>query len=47
LVKNIVISERGAVNLQIQANELFAGTYTYLLVGDDEISEAIRMILTE
>jgi hypothetical protein len=47
-VRNIDISERGAVNVQINATELPAvGTYTYLLVGDEEESDVLQMVLEE
>jgi len=41
------ISERGTVIVQIQARQLTAGIYTYLLIGDDKASEAKQMILTK
>jgi FtsZ-binding cell division protein ZapB len=46
-VKCLTISERGNVNVQIQAGQLSAGVYTYLLIGDGKASEAKTMILTK
>ena len=47
-MKNLTISERGHTSVQIHANELqYAGVYTYLLVGDDEVSETKQMVLTK
>jgi hypothetical protein len=46
-VKCIAIFERGKVNVQIQANQLAAGIYTYLLIGDGKVSDAKQMILTK
>lgn len=45
-VKCIKISEREMVNVQIQAGQLSAGVYTYLLIGDGKTSDAKQMILT-
>ena len=45
-VKSLLVSERGTVNVQIQAGQLAAGIYTYLLIGDGKTSEAKQMILT-
>jgi len=45
--KCLPISERGTVNVQIQAGQLAAGIYTYLLIGDDRASETKQMILTK
>jgi hypothetical protein len=46
-IKCLTLSERGTVNVQIQAGELSAGVYTYLLIGDGNTSEAKQMILTK
>jgi len=46
-VKCITVSERGKVTVQIQANQLTAGIYTYLLIGDGKASDAKQMILTK
>ena len=46
-VKCIPVSDRGTVNLQLQAGQLAAGVYTYLLIGDKRTSEAKQMILTK
>ena len=46
-VKCLTLSERGTVDVQIQAGQLVAGIYTYLLVGDGKTSEAKQMILTK
>jgi hypothetical protein len=46
-VKCITVSERGMVNVQIQAGQLSAGVYTYLLVGNGKTSDAKQMILTK
>ncbi|MDR2970420.1 MAG: T9SS type A sorting domain-containing protein [Bacteroidales bacterium] len=46
-VKCIIVSERGMVNVQIQAGQLSAGIYTYLLVGNGGTSDAKQMILTK
>lgn len=40
-------SERGKVDIQIQAGQLSAGTYPYLLIGDGKASEAKMMIITK
>ena len=45
-VKSLTVSERGTVNVTIQAGQLLAGTYTYLLIGDGKASEAKMMIIT-
>ena len=46
LIKNINILERGMVNIQINANELnFAGGCTYFLIGDENVSETMYVIL--
>ena len=46
LLKCLTITERGATNIQIQAGQLAAGVYTYLLIGDGKNSDAKQMILT-
>jgi hypothetical protein len=46
-VKCLTVLERGNVNVQIQAGQLSAGVYTYLLIGDGKASEAKQMILTK
>jgi hypothetical protein len=46
-VKCITVSERGKVIVQIQAGQLAAGVYTYLLIGDKKTSDAKQMILTK
>jgi hypothetical protein len=46
-VKCLLISERGTINVQIQAGQLSAGVYTYLLIGDGKTSDAKQMILTK
>jgi hypothetical protein len=46
-VKCLSISERENVNVQILAEQLAAGVYTYLLIGDGKTSEAKQMILTK
>ena len=47
LLKCFLISERGTTSVQIQAGQLSAGIYTYLLVGDGKASDAKQMILTK
>ena len=46
-LKCLTVSDRGAVNVQIQAGELSSGVFTYLLIGDGRTSEAKQMILTK
>ena len=46
-VKCLPVSERGMINVQIQAGQLAAGVYTYLLIGDGKNSDAKQMILTK
>jgi len=46
-VKCFTVSERGMVNVQIEAGQLSAGIYTYLLVGNGKTSDAKQMILTK
>jgi hypothetical protein len=47
LIKCLLVSERGMATVQIQAGQLAAGIYTYLLIGDGKASEAKQMILTK
>ena len=46
-VKCLTVFERGNVSVQIQAGQLTAGIYTYLLIGDGKTSDAKQMILTK
>jgi hypothetical protein len=46
-IKCLTVSERGMVNVQIEAGQLSAGVYTYLLIGDRKTSDAKQMILTK
>ena len=46
-VKCLPVSERGMVYVQIQAGQLSAGVYTYLLTGNGKTSDAKQMILTK
>ena len=46
-VKCLSVTERGAVDIQIQAGQLSAGVYTYFLIGDGRTCEAKQMILTK
>ena len=46
-VKCLLVTERGTVDVQIQAGQLAAGVYTYLLIGDGKTSDAKQMILTK
>jgi hypothetical protein len=46
-LKCLTVNERGATNIQIQAGQLAAGVYTYLLIGDGKNSDAKQMILTK
>jgi hypothetical protein len=46
-LKCITVSERGTTTIEIQAGQLAAGVYTYLLIGDSKASEAKQMILTK
>jgi hypothetical protein len=46
-VKCLLVSERGTIDVQIQAGQLAAGVYTYLLIGDGKASDAKQMILTK
>jgi len=45
--KCLTVSERGNITIQIQAGQLTAGVYTYLLIGDKKTSDAKQMILTK
>ncbi len=45
-LKCLTVTERGATNIQIQAGQLAAGVYTYLLMGDGKNSDVKQMILT-
>jgi hypothetical protein len=45
--KDLTVSERGKVDVQIEAGALASGIYTYLLIGDGKTSEAKNMILTK
>jgi len=45
-IKCLTVSERGSVTVQIQAGQLSAGVYTYLLIGNGKTSDAKQMILT-
>jgi hypothetical protein len=47
LIKCLLVSERGMTAIQIQAGQLAAGVYTYLLIGDGKNSDAKQMILTK
>jgi len=48
IVKTVTITDRDTISIQIAAADLpSAGTYTYLLEGDDEESETLQMILME
>jgi hypothetical protein len=46
-IKCLTVSERGNVDVQIEAGALASGIYTYLLIGDGKTSEAKNMILTK
>ncbi len=46
-IKCLLISERGTTTIQIQAGQLAAGIYTYLLIGDGKTSDTKQMILTK
>jgi hypothetical protein len=46
-IKCLTVLERGNVDIQIQAGQLSAGVYTYLLIGDGKTSETKQMILTK
>src|SRR5574344_254623 len=41
------INERGNCEIQIQAGQLPAGIYTYILIADGKASETKQMILTK
>jgi hypothetical protein len=47
LIKCLLVSEWGMTAIQIQAGQLAAGVYTYLLIGDGKTSDAKQMILTK
>jgi hypothetical protein len=47
LLKCFLISERGTTSVQIQAGQLAAGIYTYLLIGDAKTSDTKQIILTK
>lgn len=47
VLKNIVIAARGAGQLDLQARTLSAGSYSYQLVLDGQITETRKMILTK
>lgn len=46
-LKCLMVTDRGTTNIQIQAGQLAAGVYTYLLIGDGKNSDAKQMILTK
>jgi hypothetical protein len=46
-LKCLTVSGRGTTTVQIQAGQLAAGVYTYLLIGDGQTSDAKQMILTK
>ena len=46
-VKCLPVTERGTVDIQIQAGQLSAGVYNYFLIGDGKTSDAKQMILTK
>ena len=46
-LKCLTVLERGTTTIQIQAGQLAAGVYTYLLMGDGKTSDAKQMILTK
>ena len=46
-IKCLNITERGEVEILIEAGALVSGIYTYLLIGDGKTSEAKQMILTK
>jgi len=46
-VQCITITERGNVEIQIEAGALSSGIYSYVLIGDGTASEAKQMILTK
>jgi hypothetical protein len=45
-VKCVQIGEREETSVSIQAGQLSAGIYTYLIIGDGKASEAKQMVLT-
>ncbi len=46
-VQCLTITERGAVSIEIEAGELSAGIYSYVLLADGAASETKQMILTK
>jgi len=46
-VQCITITERGTIDMYIEAGQLSAGIYTYLLIGDGKATDAKHMILTK
>jgi hypothetical protein len=46
-VKCLTVSERGSVDMYLQAGQLPAGVYTYFLMGDGKTGDAKQMILTK
>ena len=46
-VKCLPVTERGTVDIQIQAGQLSAGVYNYFLIGDGKTSDTKQMILTK
>ena len=46
-LKCLLVSDRGTTTIQIQAGQLAAGVYTYLVIGDGKTSDAKQMILTK
>ena len=46
-IKCLTVSGRETTTIQVQAGQLAAGVYTYLLIGDGRTSEAKQMILTK
>lgn len=47
LLKCLAVTERGNIDMQIQAGQLATGIYIYLLIGDGKTSEAKQMIITK
>ena len=46
-IKCLDVSERGNIEVKIDAGVLSSGIYTYLLIGDSKTSYAKNMILTK
>ena len=46
-VKCIPVTDRGDVTVTLSAGQLAIGVYTYLLIGDNQTSDAKQMILTK